>query len=137
MLRALPGLLVGLALALGCHAPVSFEMISLERARALVESHDLTLLDVVSDGAKPPVRLPGGVRWRVSSGDLALPRSVSEGGGVLIVGSDQHVAHRSAAALARAGNHPVYVFIPRDAEERSSLYAVALQTEEIPRGEDS
>jgi hypothetical protein len=39
--------------------------------------------------------------------------------------------------LARAGNHPVLVFIPRNAEERSSLYALALQTEEKIRGENS
>ncbi len=127
----------GLLLLLSCHPPISFEVISLERARSLVANSRITLLDVVSDKADQPGPLPGGVRWRLSTGEIALPDAVSDGSGVLVVGSSSQVAHRSAAALARAGNHPVFVFIPRDADERSRLYAVARKTEEAPRGEDS
>ncbi len=118
---------LGLCLALACELPISFEIITLERVRAVLVDPAITLVDVVDDGVDPPGALPGGLRWRVSPGDLELPARLSHEGGVLVIGSDLGVAQRSAAALARAGNHPVYVFIPRDAAERSTLYALAEQ----------
>ncbi len=96
-------------LLLSCHPPISFEVIPLERARSLVADPSITLLDVVSDKADQPGPLPGGVRWRLSAGEIELPDAVSEGSGVLVVGSSSQVAHRSAAALARAvGLRPLY-----------------------------
>jgi hypothetical protein len=56
---------------------------------------------------------------------------------VLVFGIDERSARARAAALARAGNHPVLVFVPRDAEERGRFYAVASPAEEDRRGEDS
>ena len=54
-----------------------------------------------------------------------------------LVASDERTAHRSAAALARRQYHPVYVYIPRSAEDRSSLHAHAPETKEPASGRDS
>lgn len=108
----------------------------METATKLLVNPRVSLIDAVADGADQPGELPGGFRWTYTEGAPNAPQNLPAGG-VLVVAVDRRMAHRSAAALVRAGNHPVYVFIPKNAEERSGLYALALQTEEAIRGEDS
>jgi hypothetical protein len=127
----------GLLLTLACsQLPPSFEEVPLETARELLGDPRISLIDAVAGQAAEGSALPGGFRWDLGEGSEPAPRGLPTGG-VLVVASNRPTAHRSAAALARAGNHPVLVFIPRNAEERSSLYALALQTEEKIRGENS
>ena len=140
MRRFLPGW--GLALAalwmLACSgAPPWFELVSLEQARELLGDPAIALVDVVADGTGQPGALPGGVRWKLGKARPMPPEEVPPDIGVLVVGSERSLGLRSAAALARAGNRPVYVFIPGDADERSSLYALALETKEESIGQDS
>ncbi len=125
-------------MVLGCPgAPPWFEEVGLERASSLLTDPGIALVDAVSDENGQPGPLPGGVRWKLGPAPALRPEAVPAAGGVLVVGSEARVAYRSAAALARAGNQPVYVFIPMNADERSRLYASALASEEVPRGEDS
>jgi hypothetical protein len=125
-MRALggPALLFGVALALlACPAPPpSFRVVDLGEAQALVERREVILVEApaVLRGAAAP----------------ELPE-VPRGSGVLVFGIDERSTRMRAAALARAGNRPVLVFVPRDAEERGRFYAVASPAEEDRRGEDS
>jgi hypothetical protein len=64
-------------------------------------------------------------------------REVPLGRGVLVFGMDERAARARAAAYARAGNQPVLVFVPRDAEERGRFYAVASREREERSGKDS
>ena len=123
--------------ALACSPlPASFEEVPLEVARRLLRDPGVTLIEAVADSRDAHEALPGGFRWRLGDG-FASPKHDLPSGSALVIAETQRIAHRSAAALARAGNQPVYVFIPTNAEERSSLYALALQIEETIRGEDS
>ncbi len=123
---------------LGCPgAPPRFEEISLDQARELLSTPEVSLVDAVSDQTGQPGPLPGGVRWKLGADPPERPEALANQGAVLVVGSAPRIAYRSAAALARAGNRPVYVFIPMNAEERSTLYSFALEIEEVPSGEDS
>jgi hypothetical protein len=111
------------AVLCACPAPpASFRVIELAEAQRLVQHHELILVEA-------PRALPG-------SPGAAAP-DVPAGVGVLVFGDDERSAHARAAALARAGNHPVLVFVPRNAEERGRFYAVAIPTEEDRRDEDS
>ena len=122
--------------SLACEPPPSFAEVELDDARRLLREPDVAVVDAVG-GARHSLRvLPGAVRWTLTQSPATPPDEIPSGP-VLVVGASRPVGHRSAAALARAGNHPVYMFIPRDADERSSLYALALQSEETTRGEDS
>ena len=122
--RACLALLVTVCCVLvACPAPpVSFRVIALEEAERLVESHEVTLVEV-------PTAL-------LSAPKLPVP-PIPLGTGVLVFGIDERSTRARAADLARAGNHPVLVFVPRDAEERGRFYAVASPAEEDRRGEDS
>lgn len=62
---------------------------------------------------------------------------VPAGRGVLVFGMDERAARARAALFARAGNQPVLVFVPRDADERGRFYAVASRDREDRRGKDS
>ena len=52
-------------------------------------------------------------------------------GGVLVIAPTTAEGYRRAAALSRSGSHPTYVCVPENADERSSLYALARLTKEI------
>ena len=123
--------------AAGCGAPPpSYRVVSLGEARHLLERPEVALLDAVGAQSQPPQPLPRGLVWRIDRGELTPPEALPAGA-VLVVASDEHTAHRSAAALARRQYHPVYVYIPRSAEDRSSLQAHAPATEEHSGGRDS
>ena len=122
--RARLALLVSVACVVtACPAPpVRFRVIAIEEAQRLVLRHEVVLVEV------PPALL--------SAPKEAVP-AIRRGTGVLVFGVDERSTRARAAALARAGNHPVLVFVPRDAEERGRFYAVASPAEEDRRGEDS
>jgi hypothetical protein len=132
------GVLSALALwAASCGAPPpSYRVVSLGEARSLVDQPDVALIDAIGAQAQQPQPLPRGLRWRLERGELTPPNDLPEGA-VLVVASDERTAHRSAAALARHRFRPVYVYIPRSAEDRSSLHARAPNTEEPSGGRDS
>src|SRR5512134_2506265 len=83
--------------------PPSFRIVDLDEAKRAVEARVLVLVEAA------PVLLRG---------RDSLAADVPKGAGVLVFGIDERSARARAAALARAGNQPVLVFVPRDAEER-------------------
>jgi len=94
-------------LVLACSEPQrSFSVVSPQKARSLLRQGELSVVDTASTDA--PVS-----------------------GGVLVIASTAAAGYRKAAALSRSGSHPTYVCVPENADERSSLYALARQTEEI------
>ncbi len=122
----------------GCGpAPASYRVVSLEEAQALLAEPEVKLVDAVSDDPDQPEPLPSGIRWRIADATIHPPEQLEEASGVLIVGSSDRIAHRGAAVFARDRNLRVYVYIPRSARERSSLYARARETEETSGGRDS
>jgi hypothetical protein len=126
-----------LTFALGScgQTPPSYRVVSLGEARTLIEQPGMALIDAIGAQAEAPRPLASGVRWRLERGALIPPEELAAGA-VLVVASDERTGHRSAAALARRQFHPVYVYIPRSAEDRSRLEAHA-PTEELPGGRDS
>ncbi len=113
-----------LLLLLGCPMPQrSFAVVSLEQARALVRDGGLEVVNAARPDTEPPAPSPG-------STDGPLP------GGVLVIAATENEGFRAAAALARSGNHPTYLCISADADERGSLYALALEPREIVRDEN-
>ena len=112
-----------LLLRLGCPLPQSsFAVVSLEQALALVRDGQLELVNAARPDAEPPAPSPG-------SRDRPLPD------GVLVIAATEQDGFRAAAALARSGNHPTYLCISANADERGSLYALALELGEIVRDE--
>jgi hypothetical protein len=97
-------------------------MIDIDEAKRLVERQEVLLIEVQPTLRSAPP--PAGPTERVAKG-------------VLVYGVDERSTRARAAALARAGNHPVLVFVPRDAEERGRFYAVASPAQEVRRDEDS
>jgi hypothetical protein len=122
--RACAALLVGVSAGLfACPAPpASFRVVELAEAQSLVELHEVILVEA------PPVML---------GAPKAAAPEIPAGASVLVFGVDERSTRARAATLARAGNHPVLVFVPRNAEERGRFYAVASPAEEDRRGEDS
>lgn len=122
--RARLALLVSVACVVSaCPAPpVRFRVIAIEEAKRLVETNAVVLVEV------PPALM-------TAPKDPSAP--VHRGAAVLVFGNDLRSTRVRAAALARAGSHPVLVFVPRDAEERGRFYAVASPDQEVRRGEDS
>jgi hypothetical protein len=120
--------------------PRGFERVSLERARGLLTGGRVAVVDALEVGTRDPGQVPGGIRWRVGQdGSIQTLEGTPDvpGGGVLVIASSDAVGYRSAARLSRAGNRPVYVFIPETLEERSMLASAGLADREVPRGEDS
>ena len=112
-----------LLLRLGCPLPQrSLAVVSLEQARALVRDGQLELVNAARPDAEPPAPSPG------------LTDGPPPGGGLLI-GATEQDAFRAATALVRSGNHPTYLCISANADERGSLYALALEPGEIVRDE--
>ncbi len=104
----------------------SFAVVSLEQAQALVRDEGLPVVRAShpgSSGAAPSTPERG-----AASG--SSPR------GVLVIAATKPDGFRAAAALARSGNHPTYLCISANADERGSLYALALETREILRDEN-
>jgi hypothetical protein len=100
-------------------SPAEFRVVGADEAQRLVERERLTLVEAVADAQN------------------ATQAEVPAGAGVLVFGLDAKVARARAATFARAGNRPVVVFIPRDADERGRFYALASQRQEERRGKDS
>ncbi|HTO55712.1 MAG TPA: hypothetical protein VMR50_20175 [Myxococcota bacterium] len=101
--------------------PAEFRVIGLDEARRAVVQDGMLIVEAHDAADEPPDARAG-----------VLPDR-----GVLIVGLDARAARVEAATFARAGNHPVLVFIPRDADERGRFYAAASQRQEVRRGKDS
>ena len=101
--------------------PVSFRIVDLAEAKRLVETREVVLVEASELATSPP----------------AAGEPTPAGAAVLVFGVSESATRARAAALARAGNHPVLVFVPRDADERGRFYAVASPAKEDPRGEDS
>ena len=101
--------------------PPEFRVVGLEEASRAVAGQKLSVVEARDEASPQP----------------SDPEVVAPGTGVLIVGLDARAARMRAAAFARAGNHPVLVFIPRDADERGRFYAAATQRQEVRRGKDS
>ncbi|MBM4335773.1 MAG: hypothetical protein FJ108_07665 [Deltaproteobacteria bacterium] len=117
-----------LLIAISCAAlcacpapPVSFRVVDLDEAKRLVETREVVLVEAPELATSAP-----------SVGEPTPP-----GAAVLVFGVSEAATRARAAALARAGNRPVLVFVPRDADERGRFYAVASPAKEDPRGEDS
>ncbi len=123
---ALPARIILLSAALvavsSCSRPASFRMVDLAEAQNAAEAGVLTVVEALElhDRAADP---------KVDE--------VPAGRGVLVFGMDERAARARAAAFARAGNQPVLVFVPRDADERGRFYAVASRDREERRGKDS
>ena len=116
----LAGVIFGL---LGCPAPPpSFRVVDLAEAEHLVGLHQVILVEAPAVFLRTP-----------ETPSPAIPADV----GVLVYGVDERATRARAAVFARAGNHPVLVFVPRDAEERGRFYALASPAEEDRRGKDS
>ncbi len=101
--------------------PSSFRVVDLEEAERLAGTREVVLVEAPEVMPKHP-----------RASEPTYP-----GSGVLVFGVNEHSTRARAAAIARAGNHPVLVFVPRDANERGRFYAVAIPAEEDRRGEDS
>ncbi|NRA01072.1 MAG: hypothetical protein HRU00_00575 [Myxococcales bacterium] len=131
------GSLLAAMLALGCaESPSSFREVSLEDARRLIAAGDVTIVDALAEDSEPAPALAGGLRWKVAPTAPNLPPGLPDGA-VLIIGSSPGLGYGSAAALARTGRRPVYVFITRSRRERNALVAVALRSREASDGRDS
>lgn len=118
-------LIVLLAAILGlasCSAPPSFRIVDLAEAQRAAETGAVAVVEALE-----------------LHGRAADPKAaeVPAGRGVLVFGMDERAARARAAAFARAGNQPVLVFVPRDAEERGRFYAVASRDREDRSGKDS
>ncbi|MFQ5513818.1 MAG: hypothetical protein ACE5FG_05215 [Myxococcota bacterium] len=138
LLAILPLLIGTLA---GCpeptHAPRYFSLIPLEEARARLSEGGVSLIEAEA-GPGGSRSLPGALLWRIPPGPTApIPPEELPSGGVLLVAPRDRIGFRAAAALSRAGNHPVFLCILENAEDRSDLYALALQAKENARGRDS
>ena len=104
----------------GCgRRPPEFREVTLDEAQQSVRAEHLTVVEAFASGREPAAG------------------SAVDGGGVLVFGLDAKAARARAAIFARAGNHPVLVFIPRDADERGRFDAVASRRQEDRRGRDS
>jgi hypothetical protein len=140
---AFPLVLLGVLLGVwtGCggdsEPPRSFALVNIERARALVGEGILTLVEAAPDVGQRPAS-SGAILWRLPENPSnPTPPPEVPPGGVLLIASEARLGFRAAAALSRAGNQPVYVCITSNAEERISLYSLALQTKEVPGDRDS
>ncbi len=124
-------------MAIAClDAPPSFRLVGLDRARELLRSGSVTLLEALASGEAAGPKLPGAIVWRLQPDARAdMPELPS--GPVLVIASSQSLAYRAAADLARDGNRTVHVLITASAAERGTLYALDPQPEETPSGRDS
>lgn len=116
------GCVIVLALCACSPRPAQFRVVGLDEARRAVEQERLAVIEAAVDPR---------------TGEPAPEAAVPAGAGVLVFGLDARAARVRAAAFARAGNQPVLLFIPRDADERGRFYALASQRQEDRRGKDS
>ena len=113
----------GLLAVLSCGRPASFRMVGFTEAQEAAKSGGVAVVEALELHGR--------------SADPKAAPDVPEGRGVLVFGMDERAARARAAAFARAGNQPVLVFVPRDAEERGRFYAVASRDREERSGKDS
>jgi hypothetical protein len=136
MRRLSSGILwAALLIGLGCPAPQrSFAVVSPEEAQVLLRKGGLSVVEAASTdspGAGKALEATPGQETKRPAPPPEAPR-----GGVLVIASTAPAGYRTAAALSRSGNRPTYVCISANAEERSRLYALALQTREFVRDGD-
>jgi hypothetical protein len=138
-----PLLLVGVLLGpgFGCseawEPPRRFALIQVEAARSLLREGSLTLVEVAAQGDQA-IASPGALLWELpESPTNPTPPPEIHRAGVLLITSGARIGFRAAAAVSRTGSRRVFVFIPKNAEEKSSLYSLALKMKEIPRDRDS
>jgi hypothetical protein len=134
--RARPAALLLVALLAGCgEAPRSFREATLPEASELLRDPSIRVVEAL-DGPGRGFGTARGLRWRLDVGPPGGQPEVGDGP-VLVLGSSQDAAHRSAAALARSGHRPVWVFVPETDGERAALAAAPLEAKEKTRGEGS
>jgi hypothetical protein len=133
---ARPAALLLVALLAGCgESPRSFREATLPETERLLRDPSVRVVEAI----ERPGRGFGtarGLRWRL---DVAPPAGQPEvaDGPVLVLGTSRDAGHRSAAALARSGHRPVWVFVPETDQERAALTAAPLEAKEKTRGEGS
>lgn len=133
---ARPAALLLVALLAGCgEGPRSFREATSSETSQLLRDPSVRVVEAI-DGPGRGFGTARGLRWRL---DVEPPggQPLVADGPVLVLGSSEVAAHRSAAALARAGHRPVWVFVPQTEEERAALAAPALEAKEKTRGEGS
>ncbi len=139
MRRLSSGILwAALLIGLGCPAPQrSFAVVSPEEAQVLLRKGGLSVVEAAPTDSPGPGKALEATPGRLpEQTKRSAPAPEAPRGGVLVIASTAPAGYRTAAALSRSGNRPTYVCISENAEERSRLYALALQTREIVRDGD-
>jgi hypothetical protein len=133
---ARPAALLLAALLAGCgDRPRSFREAGLPETERLLRDPSIRVVEAL-EGPARGFGTARGLRWRLDVPPPGGQPQVADGP-VLVLGSSRDAGHRSAAALARAGHRPVWVFVPQTEEERAALAAPALEAKEKTRGEGS
>ncbi len=131
----LAALLAAAALAACGEGPRSFREVPLAEASELLRDASVHVVEA-TDGPGRGFGTLRGVRWRLDATTADAQPEIADGP-VLVLASSSRSAHRSAAALARAGHQPVWIFVPETDEERAALAASPLEAKESTRGEGS
>ncbi len=115
--------------------PRSFRQATLAETSSLLADPSVSVVEAI-EGSGRGLGSGRSLLWRLDD-PLAGGQPELAGGAVLVLGSSIGAAHRSAAAFARAGHTPVWVFVPETDRERAALAAHPLEAREKTRGEGS